>query len=91
VYEDAARRNIKVFDATCPLVTKVHMEVGHYQNEGRECILIGEAGHAEVEGALGQYRRSDDLGGMNLIESLDDISELKIANSRSRTPISLPM
>lgn len=50
VREDATRRKIEVFDATCPLVTKVHMEVGHYQNQGRECILIGEAGHAEVEG-----------------------------------------
>jgi len=63
VREDATRRKIKVFDATCPLVTKVHMEVGHYQNQGRECILIGEAGHAEVQGTLGQYRRSDGADG----------------------------
>jgi 4-hydroxy-3-methylbut-2-enyl diphosphate reductase IspH len=46
-----------VFDAICPLVTKVHMEVGLYQKEGRECILIGHAGHPEVEGTLGQYKK----------------------------------
>jgi 4-hydroxy-3-methylbut-2-enyl diphosphate reductase len=80
VREDAARRNIKVFDATCPLVTKVYMEVGHYQNQGRECILIGEAGHAEVEGTLGQYRRSDGIGGMYLVESVDDVWELEVKN-----------
>jgi 4-hydroxy-3-methylbut-2-enyl diphosphate reductase len=80
VREDAARRKIKVFDATCPLVTKVHMEVGHHQIEGRECILIGEAGHAEVEGTLGQYRRSDGAGGMYLIESVDDVWKLEVKN-----------
>jgi 4-hydroxy-3-methylbut-2-en-1-yl diphosphate reductase len=80
VREDAARRKIKVFDATCPLVTKVHMEVGHHQIEGRECILIGEAGHAEVEGTLGQYRRSDGAGGMYLIESIDDVWKLEVKN-----------
>ena len=80
VREDAARRKIKGFDATCPLVTKVHMEVGHYQNQGRECILIGEAGHAEVEGTLGQYRRSDGIGGMYLIESFDDVWKLEVKN-----------
>jgi 4-hydroxy-3-methylbut-2-en-1-yl diphosphate reductase len=80
VREDATRRKIKVFDATCPLVTKVHMEVGHYQNQARECILIGEAGHAEVEGTLGQYRRSDGVGGMYLVESVDDVWELEVKN-----------
>ena len=80
VREDAARRNIKVFDATCPLVTKVHMEVGHYQNQGRECILIGEAGHVEVEGTLGQYRRSDGIGGMYLVEFVEDVWELEVKN-----------
>ncbi|MGH8488268.1 MAG: 4-hydroxy-3-methylbut-2-enyl diphosphate reductase, partial [Gammaproteobacteria bacterium] len=57
VRDEAAHRRLRVFDAICPLVTKVHMEVGHYQDEGRECILIGHAGHPEVEGTLGQYRR----------------------------------
>ncbi|MEQ8494904.1 MAG: 4-hydroxy-3-methylbut-2-enyl diphosphate reductase, partial [Gammaproteobacteria bacterium] len=62
-----------------PLVTKVHMEVGRYQNEGRECILIGHAGHLEVEGTLGQYRRLDDgRGGMYLVESVADVEQLQV-------------
>ncbi len=79
VREEAARRQLRVFDAICPLVTKVHMEVGRYQNEGRECILIGHAGHPEVEGTLGQYRRhADGRGGMYLIESVDDVWQLRV-------------
>ena len=80
VREEAARRGLRVFDAICPLVTKVHMEVGHYQKEGRECILIGHAGHPEVEGTLGQYRRVDGSGGMYLVESVDDVWQLKVKN-----------
>jgi len=77
--EEAARRKLRVFDAICPLVTKVHMEVGHYQAEGRECILIGHAGHPEVEGTLGQYRRHDDgRGGMYLVESVGDVTTLTV-------------
>jgi 4-hydroxy-3-methylbut-2-enyl diphosphate reductase len=60
VRNEAARRGLKVFDATCPLVTKVHMEVARYSREGRECILIGHKGHPEVEGTMGQY---DDRNG----------------------------
>jgi 4-hydroxy-3-methylbut-2-enyl diphosphate reductase len=78
VREEAARRGLRVFDAICPLVTKVHMEVDHYRNEGRECILIGHAGHPEVEGTLGQYRRDDGKGGMYLVESVDDVDSLKV-------------
>lgn len=78
VREAAARRDLKVFDATCPLVTKVHREVSRYQEEGRECILIGEAGHQEVEGTLGQYRRSDSIGGMYLVESADEVWSLEV-------------
>ena len=79
VREEAARRKLRVFDAICPLVTKVHMEVGRYQKEGRECILIGHAGHPEVEGTLGQYtRHSVGKGGMYLIESVEDVSRLKV-------------
>ena len=55
VREEAARRGLKVFDATCPLVTKVHMEVARHGNAGREVVLIGHAGHPEVEGTMGQY------------------------------------
>lgn len=79
VREEAARRKLRVYDAICPLVTKVHMEVGQYQDEGRECILIGHAGHPEVEGTLGQYRNgSPRRGGMYLVESIDDVSNLKV-------------
>ena len=80
VREEAARRQLRVFDAICPLVTKVHMEVGHYQDEGRECILIGHEGHPEVEGTLGQYRSKDDKGGMYLVESVEDVWNLKVKN-----------
>ncbi|WP_116367371.1 4-hydroxy-3-methylbut-2-enyl diphosphate reductase [Parahaliea mediterranea] len=58
VRAEAAERGLKVFDATCPLVTKVHMEVSRYSAEGRECVLIGHAGHPEVEGTMGQYDHS---------------------------------
>lgn len=78
VRKEAARRKLRVFDAICPLVTKVHMEVGHYQAEGRECILIGHAGHPEVEGTLGQYHAENNEGGMYLVESVQDVWELQI-------------
>ena len=79
VREEAAHRKLRVFDAICPLVTKVHMEVGQYQDEGRECILLGHGGHPEVEGTLGQYRKVDDKrGGMYLVESVEDVGSLKV-------------
>lgn len=80
VRDEASRRNLRVFDAICPLVTKVHMEVGKYQDEGRECILIGHEGHPEVEGTLGQYRRNDDKGGMYLVESVEDVWSMEVKN-----------
>jgi len=80
VREAARQQNLKVFDATCPLVSKVHMEVERYQKEGRECILVGEAGHQEVVGTLGQYRRADGMGGMYLVESLDDVRKIAVRN-----------
>lgn len=80
VREEASRRQLRVFDAICPLVTKVHMEVGHYQDEGRECILIGHAGHPEVEGTLGQYSMRGDKGGMYLVESVEDVWSLEVKN-----------
>lgn len=81
VREEAEQRALRVFDAICPLVTKVHMEVGRYQDEGRECILIGHAGHPEVEGTLGQYRRQDARGSdMHLVESIDDVLTLEVKN-----------
>jgi len=80
VREEAARRKLRVYDAICPLVTKVHMEVGHYQDEGRECILIGHEGHPEVEGTLGQYKPTDNGGGMYLVESVEDVWNLEVKN-----------
>jgi 4-hydroxy-3-methylbut-2-enyl diphosphate reductase len=80
VREEAAHRKLRVFDAICPLVTKVHMEVSRYQLDGRECILIGHAGHPEVEGTLGQYRAMKNGGGMYLVESVEDVWKLKVNN-----------
>ncbi len=79
VRREADARGLKVFDATCPLVTKVHMEVAKYQREGRECILIGHAGHPEVEGTLGQYESgAKNSGRMYLVESPDDVEQLEV-------------
>ena len=80
VREEASRRQLRVFDAICPLVTKVHMEVSRYQQEGRECILIGHAGHPEVEGTLGQYHSNNGSGGMYLVESVEDVDALVVKN-----------
>jgi 4-hydroxy-3-methylbut-2-en-1-yl diphosphate reductase len=81
VREEAARRQLQVFDATCPLVTKVHMEVMRYSREDREVVLIGHAGHPEVEGTMGQYRRqSDGRGEMYLVESVEQARTLKVRN-----------
>ncbi|MDT8386414.1 MAG: 4-hydroxy-3-methylbut-2-enyl diphosphate reductase [Thiogranum sp.] len=79
VRREAAERDLKVFDATCPLVTKVHLEVSRFSQQGRECILIGHAGHPEVEGTMGQYDSSRG-GDMYLIEHIDDVAELDVHN-----------
>ncbi|WP_417705802.1 4-hydroxy-3-methylbut-2-enyl diphosphate reductase [Pseudomonas sp.] len=79
VRDEAARRGLKVFDATCPLVTKVHMEVVRYSREGRECILIGHEGHPEVEGTMGQYDASNG-GTIYLVEDEADVAELQVRN-----------
>ncbi|MCP5152287.1 MAG: 4-hydroxy-3-methylbut-2-enyl diphosphate reductase [Ectothiorhodospiraceae bacterium] len=79
VRREAEARGLRVFDATCPLVTKVHMEVSRYQREGRECILIGHAGHPEVEGTLGQYEaHPGGKGRMYLVESPEDVDRLVV-------------
>ena len=75
VREEATRRDLRVFDATCPLVTKVHMEIVHRRNSGAECILIGHAGHPEVEGTMGQVDE-----GIYLIESVEDVAKLSVKN-----------
>ena len=77
VRQEAERRGLKVFDATCPLVTKVHMEVVRYSREGRECILIGHAGHPEVEGTMGQYDSSQG-GAIYLVEDELDVQRLQV-------------
>jgi 4-hydroxy-3-methylbut-2-en-1-yl diphosphate reductase len=77
VQAEAGRRGLDVFDATCPLVTKVHMEVSRYGREGREVILIGHAGHPEVEGTMGQYDRSRG-GEIYLVENPEDVARLEV-------------
>ena len=79
VRKEAERRGLKVFDATCPLVTKVHIEVARYSEEGRECVLIGHRGHPEVEGTMGQYD-SRTGGDIYLIEDEDQVATLKVRN-----------
>jgi 4-hydroxy-3-methylbut-2-enyl diphosphate reductase len=75
VQEEAEVRGLKVFDATCPLVTKVHMEVAKMRREGREIVMIGHEGHPEVEGTMGQTE-----GGMHLVETVADVDRLQVAN-----------
>jgi 4-hydroxy-3-methylbut-2-enyl diphosphate reductase len=79
VRQEAARRGLKVFDATCPLVTKVHMEVARYSRDGRECVLIGHAGHPEVEGTMGQYDPANG-GAIYLVEDEADVARLVVRN-----------
>ena len=77
VRDEAANRGLKVFDATCPLVTKVHLEVVTYSQSGRECVLIGHEGHPEVEGTMGQYDRRNG-GDIYLVESPADVATLVV-------------
>jgi 4-hydroxy-3-methylbut-2-enyl diphosphate reductase len=77
VQREAERRQLRVFDATCPLVTKVHMEVSRYSRKGIETILIGHKGHPEVEGTMGRYERAAG-GEIYLVESADDVRHLKV-------------
>ncbi|MEW6993178.1 4-hydroxy-3-methylbut-2-enyl diphosphate reductase [Colwelliaceae bacterium MEBiC 14330] len=78
VRQEAKSRDLKVFDATCPLVTKVHMEVSRVSRKDIECILIGHAGHPEVEGTMGQY--SSESAGIYLVESPEDVANLVVKN-----------
>lgn len=79
VRNQAKERGLKVFDATCPLVTKVHMEVSRASRKNVECVLIGHAGHPEVEGTMGQYE--SEQGGIYLVESANDVVNLVVKNS----------
>lgn len=83
VRQEAKDRQLKVFDATCPLVTKVHMQVARASRKGTKAILIGHKGHPEVEGTMGQY--SNDEGGIYLIESVEDIARLPVQESDELT------
>jgi len=77
VEREAARRGLQVFDATCPLVTKVHMEVARFARDAREVILIGHAGHPEVEGTIGRFDTSYG-GSITLLQSIDDVPTLQV-------------
>ena len=76
VRDEAAARELRIFDATCPLVTKVHVEVSRMRAEGREIIMIGHKGHPEVEGTMGQSS-----GGMYLVETVDDVARLTVPDA----------
>jgi 4-hydroxy-3-methylbut-2-enyl diphosphate reductase len=78
VEEEAKRRGLRVFDATCPLVTKVHMEVIRHRKRGTEVVLIGHAGHPEVEGTMGQVR-----DGIYLVQAVEDVAKLEVKNPRN--------
>jgi 4-hydroxy-3-methylbut-2-en-1-yl diphosphate reductase len=82
VRSEAAKRSLKVFDATCPLVTKVHVEVASHSLQGRECILIGHRGHPEVEGTMGQYDKSKG-GDIYLIEDEEQVATLEVRDAEN--------
>ena len=82
VKKEASNKGYKVFDATCPLVTKVHLEVTRFSQEGRECVLIGHQFHPEVEGTMGQYDKSAG-GEIYLVESVEDVKKLEVNNSEN--------
>ncbi|WP_250656782.1 4-hydroxy-3-methylbut-2-enyl diphosphate reductase [Alkalimarinus coralli] len=84
VQEESKTRGLRVFDATCPLVTKVHLEVSRYSRDGRECILIGHQGHPEVEGTMGQYDFSFG-GNIYLVEDEGDVDKLVVENPAGLT------
>ena len=79
VKTEADAKGFRVFDATCPLVTKVHLEVSKFSQEGRECILIGHQNHPEVEGTMGQYENLKG-GRIYLVESVEDVAKLEVGN-----------
>jgi len=78
VRQEADRRGFRIYDATCPLVTKVHIEVSRHCRQGRDVVLIGHAGHPEVEGTLGQWRKEAGAGEIHLIESIADVAQLAL-------------
>jgi len=79
VYQEAEDRRLKIFDATCPLVTKVHMEVMRYSQKGYECVLIGHQKHPEVEGTMGRYDHTYG-GDIYLVETVEDVAKITVRN-----------
>lgn len=78
VRQEAEKRDLRVFDATCPLVTKVHIEVAAHAKSGRDVVLIGHAGHPEVEGTMGQYKSLQDYCAIHLVETVNDVAYLNV-------------
>ncbi len=78
VQQEAQQRKLRIFDATCPLVTKVHIEVHRLAAQGKEIIFIGHAGHPEVEGTMGQYQSDNPKGGIYLVETPEDVEKLQV-------------
>jgi len=78
VWREAEARELNIFDATCPLVTKVHLEVSKNADSSRDVVLIGHAGHPEVEGTMGQYEKRGGEGEIYLVESIDDVAVLEV-------------
>ena len=84
VKDDAEQRGLRIFDATCPLVTKVHLEVARFAGQARDTVLIGHDGHPEVEGTMGQYQRiPDSNSSIHLVESVEDVAKLDLHNPSS--------
>ena len=83
VRTEADRRGLKVFDATCPLVTKVHFEVARHCRAGRDVVLIGHAGHPEVEGTMGQWSREAGSGSIHLVEDIDGVATLQVGQPQN--------
>lgn len=83
VRAEADRRGLKVFDATCPLVTKVHLEVARHCRAGRDVVLIGHAGHPEVEGTMGQWRSEGGAGRIYLVEGVADVAMLEVGQPQN--------
>jgi 4-hydroxy-3-methylbut-2-enyl diphosphate reductase len=82
VRHEAQNRELRIFDATCPLVTKVHLEVAKHEKQSDDVILIGHAGHPEVEGTLGQYKQNDNSN-IYLVETVEDAKQLQVKNKNA--------
>ncbi|MCP5408286.1 MAG: 4-hydroxy-3-methylbut-2-enyl diphosphate reductase [Chromatiaceae bacterium] len=88
VRSEAESRDLRIFDATCPLVTKVHLEVARHCRNGHDVILIGHRGHPEVEGTMGQYRANEKGGQIYLVVNIDSVDEIEIDGSRGLAYVS---